>query len=223
MDTFSFLPFAAAVTALATGCMAGTGGELSNGAFIYDCSNTTDAACAGTFTTTIPASGVAVGSHFKINYQGEHPETEDGVSFSVSVVPASPAMVEVDSTGFRAKLPGQMAFLGRGTNGVVADFVHVRAAAIDRVEVSESGLPQQSVTLAVGQQVTLSAAPKDVTGQTLGGALAYDWLDSAPSIATLDAQSGNVVTLYGAAAGSGNLTVTAGEASSTIGFTVEAL
>lgn len=221
------LPVATVAGFLAAGCSSSgdaTSGELSRGAFTYVCTETADATCSTAGgTSALPANGVAVGSRFEIRYTGDQPETEDGVSFQVQVVPASPSMVESDGSGLRATGAGHIAFLGRGANGVVADFVHVRAVEIGDIEVSRSGVPVSSLAIDTSSSVTLAAAPLGDSGQTLGGGLAYTWASSDESVLGLTgAFADDEISLEGKQAGAATLTVTAGGFSRTVAVTVEA-
>lgn len=221
----TYLPIGvgALAAALTIGCSAGTGGELSNGAFTYICTTGTDASCeSGLSWPMLLPNAVAVGSQFDLTYSGETPKTEDGIEFQVRIVPASPTMVEtLNGTGFRVLLPGDAAFLGRGANGVVADFVHVHVAAIDRIGVDTTGSVVTAVELSESTDVSLTARPIDENGQTLGGGLQYAWSTSDDTVVGVSSSGlDNRATLTGNAAGTATVSVTAGDARADIPVTV---
>jgi hypothetical protein len=212
----------ALAAALTVGCSAGTGGELSNGAFGYVCTTNTDVSCQNSFTPQFIPNAVAVGGQFNLEYNGDNPTTQDGIEFQVRVVPVSPSMVEsVNGAGFRITSPGEAAFLGRGANGVVADFVHVHAALVDRIGMISAGEDVSSVEVDANFDVSVTANPIDKDGQTLGGGLNYVWSSSDDTVASV-ASSGldNHATITGNAAGSAMVMVTAGDATSEIAVTV---
>jgi hypothetical protein len=225
MDERIHLPIAVAalVAALTAGCSAGTGGELSNGSFAYVCTTSTDVHCQDSiFPSNLLPNAVAVGGQFNITYTGETPVTEDGVEFQVRVVPASPSMVEsVNGAGFRITSPGEVAFLGRGANGVVSDFVHVHASVVDRIGMISSGQDVTTVEVDASFDVSITANPIDKDGQTLGGGLDYSWTSSNDAIVSV-ASSGldNHATITGNAAGTAMVSVTAGDATADIAVTV---
>lgn len=224
MDERTHVPiFAAALAAaLTVGCSAGTGGELSNGAFGYVCTTNTDVTCQNTFTPQFIPNAVAVGGQFNLEYSGDNPETQDGIEFQVRVVPASPSMVEtVNGAGFRITSPGEVAFLGRGANGVVADFVHVHAAVVDRIGMISAGQDVTSVEVDASFDVSITANPIDKDGQTLGGGLSYAWSSSDETIVSVASSSlDNHATITGNAAGNAMVSVTAGDATTEIAVTV---
>lgn len=217
------LVVAAVVAALTVGCSAGTGGELSNGSFAYVCTTNTDVHCQGSaFPSNLLPNAVAVGGQFNINYTGETPQTEDGIEFQVRVVPVSPSMVEsVGGSGFRIVSPGEAAFLGRGANGVVADFVHVHAAVVDRIGVISSDQDVTAVDVDTSAEVSITANPVDEDGQTLGGGLSYTWTSTDNSVASVISSGlDNHATITGKTAGTAVVSVTSGDAAATIAVTV---
>ena len=221
------LPIAvgALAAALTVGCSAGTGGELSNGSFAYVCTTNTDVTCQSSFSPTLIPNAVAVGGQFNIEYSGETPKTDDGIEFQVRVVPASPSMVEsVSGSGFRIVSPGEVAFLGRGANGVVADFVHVHAAVVDRIGIVSAGQDVSTVEVDASVDVSITANPIDEDGQTLGGGLNYAWASTDDTIASVSSSGlDNHATITGNAAGTAVISVTAGDKSSTVAVTVEGI
>lgn len=214
---------AAVVAALTVGCSAGTGGELSNGSFAYVCTTNTDVHCQGSaFPSNLLPNAVAVGSQFNMTYTGETPRTEDGIEFQVRVVPVSPSMVEsVNGSGFRIVSPGEAAFLGRGANGVVADFIHVHAAVVDRIGMISSNEDVTSVDVDASAEVSVTANPIDEDGQTLGGGLSYTWTSTDDSVASVTSSGlDNHATITGNTAGTAMISVTSGDAAATVSVTV---
>jgi hypothetical protein len=214
---------AALVAALTAGCSAGSGGELSNGSFAYVCTTSTDVHCQDSiFPSNLLPNAVAVGGQFNITYTGETPKTEDGVEFQVRVVPVSPTMVEsVGGSGFRVVSPGEAAFLGRGANGVVADFIHVHAAVVDRIGMVSSGQDVTSVEVDTTFDVSVTANPLDENGQTLGGGLDYSWTSTDDAVASVSSSGlDNHATITGKTAGTAVISVTSGDAAATVAVTV---
>lgn len=204
----------------------GTEGELGHGSFAYACDASGDRACVTTSGPDIPRA-VAVGADFTLNYAGATP-SEGGVGFQVRVVPASSLVVETAPDGsFTVQEPGPAAFLARGTNGEVADMVHVVAGALATLDVSGSaGLGVETVVLQAptgggpGLPETLAPVPLDEDGETLDGALAYAWSSSDEAVVLVSTQDGSAL-LTPVAAGTATVAVAVGTVRREIAVTVE--
>jgi hypothetical protein len=207
-----------------TGCGPfGTSGALGNGAFAYECAGSNDAFCEG---LVFPVSGqlpdVAVGGTFNILYNGEMPETKDGIEFQVAVVPASTELVEtVTGVGFRVTAAGDTSFLARGANGVVADFVTVRVLTTDHLEVLSGGSSIIQLNLQTSTQENLRVVPLDENNEKLAGNLTYAWSSSDESIVTIGGSSSNDASVQAVAPGTATVTVTLGELHADIPITVQ--
>jgi hypothetical protein len=223
------IPLVAATlaTLVTTGCGPfGTSGALGNGGFTYDCIGNGDAFCEGLVPPLEGFSGlparIAVGGTFNMAYNGEKPETSDGIEFQVTIVPASTKVVDVVSgVGFRVTSAGQTAFLARGANGVVADFVHVLVADTDHLEVSAGGAALTKLDLTTSTQENLRVQPLNANNDTLAGNLEYNWSSSDESIVSILAND-NDATAQGVAAGMATITVNLGSISLDLPVTVQA-
>lgn len=214
---------ATSVAALVASCGAEEGmlGDQGAGYFEYVCTRAGDAVCTtGVGPTGILPMDIALGSEFGARYSGEAPQPEGDVSFAVKVVPASPVFVEVVSAErFVARAAGHVALLGRGSNGVVADLVHVRIAPTGALRITAQG--QEITELELTGAVDVVAAPLDAEGRPLAGALAYAWSASSEAVVdVLPAEGGATATLVPIEPGSATLTVTAGGAEATLDVVV---
>ena len=194
MDDGRVVALIGAIAFAATGCGDGGGslGELGNGRFQYGCLRQSDATCSDetviTYDDDYLPSRVAVGSEMSIAYNGERPE-DDGRELSVRVVSASPEMAEPldDDPGFTVLRAGEAAFLALGSNGQVADFVHVDARAVAELEVSDSIGELDTLDLEPEQAATLRVLPRDEGSAALGGGLSYAWSSSDDAVARVTA------------------------------------
>lgn len=200
-----FLLATAGVLALAScGLKDASTGELNNGRFSYLCVDSSDGACEGsTGNVTIPDL-IAVGGAFDLEYAGD----SEGSS-PVQVEPASETMISGATGHFKFLLPGVGAVLSRNTSGVVADFVHLRAAKISHLDVAgpSSTDAVTEVDMTTDNDVILRVAAKDDTGSTLAGALPFVWTSSDSKIVSLGLGSKNRATLKGLAAGTATVDV----------------
>ena len=181
-------------------------GELNNGRFTYLCVDSSDSTCDGLVGATVPPALIAVGAAFELEYAG------DTVGSSpVQIGPASDQMLVGSAGRFKFLLPGVSALLARDTSGGVADFIHLRAASVDHLDVagpSSTGAVTK-VQMDTDADVTLRVTPKEGSGLQLAGALAYAWTTSDETIVSLAVPSAkNQTTLIGHKAGTATVQVT---------------
>lgn len=208
-----------------TSCGADEGelGDQYNGRFEYVCTRAGDAVCAeGVGPTGILPKDIALGAEFGVRYSGDAPASSNDVSFAVKVVPASPALIQtVSAERFLALTPGHVALLGRGSNQIVADLIHVRIAPVAHLDLTVDGQPVGA--LDATSSVTVRAEPFDAGSRPLAGALVYAWASSDPSIFTVQTTEGSAVaTLSGLEEGAALLTASAGGVEQSIQVTVGA-
>jgi hypothetical protein len=201
-----FLLATMGMLALASCLSDGSSGELNNGKFTYRCVDSSDATCDSFTATMAPPELIAVGAAFDLEYEGDTAE-----SSPVQVEPASDKMMSGTSGSFKFLLPGVSAVLARNTSGVVSDFIHLRSASIDHLDVagpSSTGAVTQ-VQMDTDDDVRLQAAPKGASGAQLAGALPYAWSTSDETIVSLSVPTAkNRSTLTGHKAGTATVQVT---------------
>ena len=194
-----FLLATAGLLALAScGVKDASTGELNNGRFSYLCVDSSDGACEGSTGNVAIPGLIAAGGAFDLEYAGD----SEGSS-PVQVEPASETMISGATGHFKFLIPGVGAVLSRNTSGVVADFVHLRGAKVDHLDVagpSSTGAVTE-VDMTTDNDVTLRVVAKDDTGSTLAGALPYVWTSSNSKIVSLGLGPKNRATLKGLAAG----------------------
>lgn len=214
MDSLRTLFSLVATSAFLFGCgPLGTGGELSNGGFGYRCTSEGDPTCddpawdyLGSGVTYMP-SVLAVGARFGVVYDGEAPEDEHGATYAVTVVPASTRMVERSGSELLVTSPGHIALLGFG-NGMVADFVHFRAATPTGIFLEQDGISATSLSLPSGTARAVRATVLDEEGSRLAGGVTYTWTSSDESIVQVSAAYGdNEATVSPVAAGQATIQV----------------
>jgi hypothetical protein len=174
-------------------------GELNNGKFSYLCVDSSDAACDGFVGAALPPALIAVGAAFDLQYAGD-----TAGSSPVQVELASDKMMSGSSGRFTFLLPGVSAVLARNTSGVVSDFIHLRSARVDHLDVAGPSSTEAvaSVQMDTDLDVSLQAAPKDGSGTPLAGAFPYAWSTSDETIVSLSAPGAkNRSTLIGHKAG----------------------
>jgi hypothetical protein len=224
----------AAVAAIGlAGCVPlGSPGSLQSGAFAYVCApGVTDLGCSPTLIDESDVPGaIAVGTHFDIQYN---------VAFASDVVidalkPAAPSLLATEPAsqagafGFRFSSAGTVAVLATTFDGQVADFLHVTAAPLDHLAITDfSGSPVTSVAVPSGG-ATISAEPFSASQSPLAGGMVYTWATSDATVVTvqpaedLDGESagGNQVTLVPGQAGTATVTASALGKQATVAVTV---
>lgn len=208
------LLFALAVSSAALfGCgPLGTAGELSNGGFAYRCTSEGDPTCDDPnwgYDQVMLPDRLAVGSRFGVTYNGRAEESTDGAGYAVTVVPASPYIVERSGTEMLVKAPGHVALLGVSA-GHVADFVHVHAVTPTALRVQVNGALLNQVALPAGNTATLRATLADAQGAELGGSVTYTWSSSDAAVLLAGSSYGdNDATLTAMAPGIATVNVSA--------------
>lgn len=179
-------------------------GELSNGRFAYLCVDSSDPTCDGIVGKAVIPDLLAVGGAFDLEYAG------DSGAGLVQVQPASDVMISSTAGTFAFRIPGIAAMLAKNNGGVVADFVHLRGVDVDHLDVLGESLAESIKTLEMttGVAAALAVSPRDRLDARLGGALAYTWASSDPSIVAVNmASARNSVILAGIAAGTATVEV----------------
>jgi hypothetical protein len=181
-------------------------GELNNGKFAYLCVNSGDASCDDAVSNHPIPDLLAVGGAFDLEYAGE-----SAGNGAVQVAPASEVMISAASGHFKFLLPGVASVLARNTSGGVADFIHLHAARVDHLEVSDSALADALTTVEMTTNdvnVTLRATPKSTDNSLLSGALQYTWASSNENVVTLQSFGAtNHTTLTGVGPGTATVVV----------------
>ncbi len=202
-----FLLAAAGVLALtACGPFDSSSGELNNGRFSYLCIDSSDTTCDGFPGNTALPDRIAVGGAFDLEYAGDTTG-----SSPVQVQPASETMISDASGHLKFLVPGIGAMLARNTSGVVADFVHLRGASVDHLDVAGPSSTDSvtTVEMTTDDEVILQVAAKDAGGSRLAGALPYAWSSSSDTIVSLNGLGPkNRATLTGVAPGTATVEVT---------------
>lgn len=222
----------------------GTGsiGELGEGVFTYNCVGDGDAVCNVTeavdtaevdfdlgLNGEIPAA-IAVGARFDLSFWGDV-TTDEGELLFVETVPASDEHVRIGG-GFMIEASGTFAFLARSPKGFVVDFTHLTAFDTSALEVWHEEQRVSSLSLLTGREIELAVVPRDVTGVALAGALPFTWQSSDESllrIAAVDSvgtpesgleQNDDEVRIVAIAAGSAELSISAGDVQQIIVVTI---
>jgi hypothetical protein len=180
-------------------------GELNNGRFSYLCVDSSDSTCDGLLGNAVIPDLIAVGGTFDLEYAGD-----SAGSSPVQVQPASDTMISGASGNFKFRVPGLAAMLARNTSGVVADFVHLRGATIDHLDVAgpSSTGAVKTVEMTTDDDVTLQVAAKDSLGSKLAGALAYTWSSSSSKIVSISVEGAKKrAVLTGLSAGTATIEV----------------
>jgi len=218
--------------ALLTGCAVGSPGELGLGTFAYLCTDKdADAACADEGGVPVvdedPVAGVpaqiAVGTEFVIEYTGQRPteETADGaeVDVDVFVQVASPTLLgRVGDGAFYARRAGDVAVIGMGVNGVIADYLHLSAVEPDQLAIigPSDRVLEEAIEMATDGHRQLSAEPR-LDDTPLAGTLHCAWESSHPamlSVSVDDLPNGATIEALGEP-GTLELSVVCGEGLST--------
>lgn len=184
----------------------GTPGELGQGTFSYQCAlSEGDAVCNDASLNPInrdvvetqlgidgqiPA-GIAVNGRFQLTYFGDV-TTDDFERLNLVIEPAASDNID-EQGGFRIREAGRHDFLARDkAEDEVADFIDLYAYNMTNLTIWMDEQPLDELELTIGTVSThaiLAATPTaDIDGQEiyLGGAMAYEWESSDPSILAVD-------------------------------------
>ena len=183
-----------------TGCgggepKGGTLGELGEGYFSYHCVDDADDVCNESdevntaevdvdlgINAQIPGA-VAVGARWDLTYFGD--VYVDGDLLFVETVPARPDVVS-NLGGFVVKESGEYAFLARGKDGVVADFVHITALEPAGLDVWRDEQRINAFEMNELTEVFLAVVPTSKDDFSLAGSLDYEWTSSDPAVVLID-------------------------------------
>jgi hypothetical protein len=226
---------AGAVAALglfgAVGCSASgaTTGELNQGGFSYETvgdgrADVASGLPSSSWSGNAPVPVIAVGGEFKLQFI---PNGGSGSSWgSDQIIPAAPGLIARDGANLVAKRPGQSAVLAND-GSVVQDFVHVQVKLVDHVVLARTdGGGQQplgagdTLSLAAGQSLHLSAIPMSVVGEILAGSLPYAWSLTGDPAVTLGSTGGFATDVLGDKPGKAVVTVNVAGKSAAIGVEV---
>lgn len=198
---------------LGSGCLPSSPGALNQGGFTYLCTDSSDVTCDGDLLkAAVPPGAIAVGGTFDLTYTANFSLTPN-TSDPVTVVPASPGLAEPSAGGFTVEAAGESAFLARTASGTVDDFTTLYGVPVDHLS-----LPS-NLEVEVGQPQLVRVYPEDAAGNTLGGAIQYTWVSSAPDVIQVDGNEG-AVSLEAFQEGSATITVEGAGASASINVTV---
>lgn len=192
-------------------------GELGRGNLFIACTPK-DAACEPEATELDGSTPIALGASFFVRYDGQVPLSPTGGPAKMILFSSSPDMLSKDDDDqFVSWVPGHVAVIARTEQGTVTEFVHLRIAGIDRIQLD--GDPS-GATMTVGTQGVWLASPLSVDGTVLGGTLGYVWEVEGSAIEIV-AQDGREVTLAAREAGSAIVRARAGEATGEATVSVE--
>jgi hypothetical protein len=180
-------------------------GELNNGKFSYLCVNSGDASCDDAVSNHPIPDLLAVGGAFDLEYAGD-----SAGSAPVQIEPSSEVMISAASGHFKFLLPGVAAVLARNTSGGVADFIHLHAAGVEHLDVTESTSigAATTVEMTTDNDVTLRVTPMSAESSLLSGALQYTWASSNENVVTVKGFGAtNHTTLTGIAPGTATVMV----------------
>ena len=180
-------------------------GELGAGDFLYVCVGDSDPLCAeGSVAETFPER-IAVGGRFALDFNPNDTFFSDGVGLRIEAPNETSVRAELGS--FSIEQAGYQVFLAASNESEVVDLQHILAANIERISVrTMDSQDLDTIELALGESITVSAIPQDRLRSTLAGSLDYAWSMTDPNIAdvatidedfdvTIEAVSEGVTTL----------------------------
>lgn len=187
----------------------GRSGELGRGLFFYECDNNPDDAFCDrdALDREFPAA-VAVGAHFKVDY-----EPENSTAY-VDLVSGCLDCMERSADGFTMSAEGRAPLLAENSLGEIYDVLHIEAKAASALvmRVDGEGWPDGELLLIGGATHELGVTPQAADGTELGGALDYTWEIADESVVQLmSSGERNDVELRAVAAGQTTVTVTSGD------------
>ena len=221
-------------------------GELGKGDLHIVCTDD-DAACVPGEQRIAATHPIAVGASFAVAYAGPIPKAATGAQSTAILFSGSPEMFSRDDDRFSAWLPGTGALLVRTDQGTVLDFVHLRIADVERIELNCA-----TKQLVVGQELVCDATPfgseallsnpdqsnpdqsntgqpngeqpsntsSGTPGNTLAGSLNYLWNVEGTAVEIVKKES-RFVTLIAKEAGDATLQASSGDAMGEAIFRVE--
>ena len=186
-------------------------GELGAGDFLYVCVGDSDPLCAqGSVAETFPER-IAVGGRFALDFNPNDTIFSDGVALRIEA--PNETLVKAELGSFSIEEAGYQVFLAVSSESEVVDLQHILAANIERISVrTMDSQDLDTIELALGESITVSAVPQDRLRSTLAGSLDYAWSITDPEIAdvatvdedfdvTIEAVSEGVTTLIVEAGG----------------------
>jgi hypothetical protein len=161
----------------------GTGGELGNAVFNYQCTQDSDPICDDEiFFPGNEIPPIAVGGEFQVAWSAKTTGFAE---------PASRDLVSLrNANALVAERPGSVALLAK-EEGAIVDLVHVTLEAVHHVDVEafdQAGLPSTvdaDFTMTANQDTTVRAMSMNESGLVLGGALPCQWAVADESIAVI--------------------------------------
>ncbi|GMV42696.1 MAG: hypothetical protein AMXMBFR64_44120 [Myxococcales bacterium] len=194
-------------------------GDLGNGYFQYECTNTWDVMCRyGAYASDFPRQ-IALGARFSMAYEATNGDLNN---IPITVEPVSVEWIAPAGAAFQTKKQGNVAIIARSTkDGRVVDYIHVDVVqAFDLDVLTEAGgVPPKTVF--AGAEVSLVATPYDVYGDSLPGSLAWTWGTSNDAVVSLATVNGTPkMLLYANGKGAAEVTVASGGTTRTLKFEV---
>jgi hypothetical protein len=184
-------------------------GELGHGTFHYECTTDYDFSCDVLGSPGIDGA-VAVGATFDLEYLRSSTDIAARQTFG-GVHPASPLVAENVASGaqrgMRFLVPGEGAFLARGADDSVIDFIHLFAEEVVDVELTGPSVLVDGMGMTPGETATVTAYPLGPGGEQLVGSMLCTWsTDDGSVIATpagsqscaidVDALTSGITTLH---------------------------
>ncbi len=159
-------------------------GELGAGDFLYVCVGDSDPFCTnGAVADTFPER-IAVGARFDLDFNPNDNFFNDGLAVRIDAPNGSVVRTEIGA--FFMQVAGYQVFLAVTNDSEVVDIQHLLAADIDRIAVRTTDSQDlDTIELAVGEQITVSAVPQDALRTTLAGSLSYTWTSADETIADI--------------------------------------
>lgn len=205
------LTWAAVSSGCGTGSSPSTPGELGNGRFRYACVGNSDPFCPDGMVASSFPEAIAVSSRFSLTYEPD----DDGPTPVVE--PASRAAVTKQLDVFTLQQPGYVAVLAQTAFGDVVDLLHLTGRHVTDMTIVTGDMEQSTLRLGVGEQLDVTAEPRDEFQTLLAGSLQYLWTADDPSIFQVVTDTDDDdVTLEGVAQGSSVLHIQAGGYAHTI-------
>ena len=159
-------------------------GELGAGDFLYVCLGDSDPLCTeGSLAETFPER-VAVHGRFALDFNPNDTIFSDGVGLRIEA--PNETLVKTELGTFSIEQAGYQVFLAVSNGSEVVDLQHILAANIERISVrTMDSQDLDTIELALGQSITVSAVPQDRLRSTLAGSLDYAWSTADPNVADL--------------------------------------
>ena len=157
-------------------------GELGAGDFLYICVGDSDPLCAAESVAETFPERIAVGGRFGLDFNPNDTVFSDGVGLRIDA--PNEMVVRSELGSFSIEQAGYQVFLAVSNESEVVDIQHILAANIERISVrTMDSQDLDTIDLALGELITVSAVPQDRLRSTLAGSLDYTWSSTDPSIA----------------------------------------